>query len=144
MWTYIDLTLVLHRPSVSSFKAAVQQTRYYTVSLADLLYKAAERAGVVAHDETCACQSMRSRCVDILFPFVMAKSNSSSSKPPANVSARQRTKQRSIPRWLYRRFFPPADPEYTMGYEVLLQQDEVDSQARHTGSAGGDKLSQDP
>jgi len=82
--------------------------------------------------------------MDMSFPFVIPKSNSSTPKPPVNVSARPRTKQGSMPRWLYRRFFPPADPEYTMGYEVLLQQNEVDSEEKHTASAGGDKLSQDP
>jgi len=144
MWTYIDLTLVLHRQRVSSFKTAVQKNCYCTVSPADLLYKATERAGVVAHNETCACHSMPSRCVDISFPFVMTKSNSCTSKAPANMSTRQRTKQKSMPRWLYRRFFPSAEPEHTMEYEILLPQEEEDSKEKHTASGDRDKLSKEP
>jgi len=79
--------------------------------------------------------------MDMLFSFVIAKSKSSSPKPPVTASTRPRTKKRSVPKWLYQQFFQPADPKYTMGYEVLLQQNEMDSE--ETRSAG-DILSQDP
>jgi hypothetical protein len=52
--------------------------------------------------------------------------------------------------WLYRQFFPPEDPMYTMGYEILLQENEVGgenevpSEKTNGAGAGDDKLSQDP